>query len=282
VIEAEKSKELVANTPQEIAEKVLEKYNELFEKGDFVPNEIFSDNFFIATQLQESGYNSKAESSAGAFGVMQTMPITIKEVVRMLDVWKRKEGIGFACKKYDDMTSADVQEIKNLIQEDNNYGRAFGKLYFAGLYKIHKIGEKDFEKGDTKEAQKKLLASYNWNPKDFKKYENREKAWPKESRNYYKRIFRNMEYLELVKAKTKESQIKSNPNYISMRIVQNMNAYRKLNSNDELFEKLLDKYIENLKLSESSRYRKLRDHEIDEVINLTKGQLMRTYLAKVG
>lgn len=280
-LKPEGKKEKIAYSPEEISDRILEKYHEVFQKENFLPKEVFTRNFFIATQLQESNFKPDAESDSGAVGIMQVMPITIKEVVRFLHRLNERGAIkDFYCCKVDALNNRDIKEIIKLIKNNADYGRAFGKLYFADLYKLHKIGKGDAEKGNIRVAQKKLLASYNWDPTKFKRVANNEKRWPKETQDYHKRVFRNMNYLERFQEQIAEAGISSNIDYMSMRLVQAMNSYTKIDGESPIFDKLLANYVSEIKIAEDARLgRRLRDDEIDRIIKLLKDKFMEDYLS---
>ncbi|PLX26500.1 hypothetical protein C0583_07120 [Candidatus Parcubacteria bacterium] len=62
-----------------IADHFLKAYLELEDDPNFFPKEVFTDDLLIAQQLQESNFDRHATSHAGAVGVMQNMPISIKD-----------------------------------------------------------------------------------------------------------------------------------------------------------------------------------------------------------
>ncbi len=264
---------------QNLAEEVLRSYHEIFRKENFLPPKIFSKNFLIATQLQESKYDPEAESHAGAVGVMQIMPNTIKDTIRCLHIFRKKGITDFSGPKMNELSEEDIEELKNLIKEKADYGRAFGKTYFAALFKIYNIGVSEYKKGNTKLAQKKLLAGYNGGLKTRSLPERR---WRKETKNYCRRIFTYMDYLDDFQKKLKQNNIKSNNDYLSMLLVKEMTTYRKITAHDKLFDDLVNSYIAEIKNAENARQRALKDSEIKTITEKLHAKFTRFYLIQLS
>ncbi|MDA3839481.1 MAG: lytic transglycosylase domain-containing protein [Patescibacteria group bacterium] len=210
----------------------MEKYQELSCKHKFFPKEIFHDDFFIATQLQESGYKTDAESHKGAVGSMQNMAISIVDVVRGLNLLKRRGEIEFeieGLKKEDELEPEKLKKainpkrIQEMIAKDQNLSRALGKLYFMMLHGVYEVDENEYGKGNYKDAQEKLLACYNGGTKqkDREKHE-----WPPESRNYVEKIGNYMQRLTNIKDEMDSKGILTNDNYTRMIIARKMDDPR--------------------------------------------------------
>jgi len=261
-----------------LAENVLLSYHEIYQKEGFIPPEVFTKNFLIATQLKESKYKPDAESKFGAVGVMQIMPETIKDIIRYLHILNRKINLDFDGPKSEELSDDDIEELKVIIKNNGNYGRAFGKIYFAMLFKHYNVGVSDFKKGDIESAQIKLLSVYNGGLRVRGKSK---KYWRTETRKYCQKIVKYMKYLDIFQEKIKENDIKSNGDYLSMLLVKKMSTYHKINLDDDLFYELMDKYIANIKLAENARHRKLSDRELLRILNKLQSKLLRYYLTKL-
>ncbi len=260
---------------QNLARNVLLSYYQIFQRENFIPPEIFAKNFLIATQLQESKYYPTAESKTGAVGVMQIMPGTIKDTIRCLHIFKKKGLINFNGPKMQELTAENIDELKELIKNNADYGRAFGKIYLASLFKIYKIGNKDYQEGNIRSAQKKLLAGYNGG---LRTKNLPEKHWRKETKIYCRRIFMYMDYLEKFQKKLQKNNIKSNNDYLSMLLVREMTTYHKINSRNQLFDDLVDGYISEIKNAEEARRRELTDREIQVIVKKLHDKFTRLYI----
>ncbi|MCU0679076.1 MAG: transglycosylase SLT domain-containing protein [Planctomycetes bacterium] len=181
----------------------LTAYDELARRKDIWPADLFTDDFVIALQAQESKGDPKAVSPAGALGIMQVMPGTISEVHRYLGKQKNAKGL-----KYDgpvELSDQEKAEIEKLILTKGDYGRAYGKIYLMRLFDNRhgfKIGNEDYRLGNIEEAQKNLLAAYNAGPGNVSKVDKKGQRqmkwqifWPAETRKYWKRVF---EYKQLI------------------------------------------------------------------------------------
>ncbi len=260
---------------QKLAKDVLLSYYQVFQRENFIPPKVFAKNFLIATQLQESKYHPAAESKTGAVGVMQIMPETIKDTIRCLRIFKKRGIIDFDGPKIRDLTAENIEELKELIKNNADYGRAFGKLYLASLFKIYKIGNKEYRQGNIRSAQKKLLAGYNGG---LRTKNLPEKRWRKETKIYCRRIFMYMDYLEKFQKKLKQNNIKSNNDYLSMLLVREMTTYHKIDSRNQLFDDLVNGYISEIKNAEEARQRELTDREIRVIVEKLHNKFTRLYI----
>jgi len=181
----------------------LAAYDELARRKDIWPTNLFTDDFLIALQAQESKGDPKAVSPAGALGIMQVMPGTISEVHRYLGRQKNSKGL-----KYDgpvELSDREKAEIEKLILTKGDYGRAYGKIYLMRLFDNRhgfKMGNEEYREGKIEEAQKNLLAAYNAGPGNVSKVDKNGRRqmkwqifWPAETRKYWKRVF---EYKQLI------------------------------------------------------------------------------------
>ena len=179
-----------------ISNLIYKYYNILSREEEFFPPEIFTESFFIADQIQESGYRADAVSHSKAVGVMQTKEIVVRDVVESLALFKRKNPELFSDEIPKKVDAGVVEEVLELVKLNPDLGRALGKLYFAVLFNRYKVGKKEFEAGDREGVQKILLASYNFGPRAKKIPEHR---WPRETKDYYKKVLDYKEKIDRYK-----------------------------------------------------------------------------------
>lgn len=212
-------------------------YNDLRNTEGYWPNDLFDDNFIIAQKLQESGYDKKAESNKGAKGLMQTMDFTPDDLANYLNLL-RYNNLLDSYKGPAVLSKKQNKEMDKLVEE-KKYSNSLGKINLMKLWdnrtyvydrdgntvRQKGVGRKEYEVGDIRGAQEKILASYNAGPGAIMG-KNREK-WPGESRKYVDRIFYYMDDLAQIRDDYKEAGIefrnKSDENYASMLMVRKMN-----------------------------------------------------------
>lgn len=267
---------------QELAHEIQVRAHQLLRDENFFPKKLFTDNFFLAVQIQESQLKRDAQSSAGAQGIMQVKPITIKEVVRYLNILENKNDVEFDGPPMHKLSPADINDLLTLINNNGDLGRAFGKLYFAELFNHFDIGKDIYAQGGITKARKKLLVAYNWNPADFKKNETQEKAWPLESQNYYKKIFRYMKILEKIQLKMNSMQMLSKIEDLSPILAIELKKYeRELDEKhpqlDDIIEKIIADYLEKISQIEQLKQKKLTPAEIERLIKNFNSLVYRNY-----
>ncbi len=159
------SKEGVSEGAKKVANLISKYYEVLTGAEGFFPKELFSDDFFISIQFQESRYKPDAVSKSGAVGIMQTKAVVIKDLMESLARFKRSNPNLIRDEIPEKLSDEVVNEVLELIKKDANLGRATGKLYFASLLHRYGVGKKEFERGDIRGAQKILAAAYNYGPR---------------------------------------------------------------------------------------------------------------------
>ncbi len=246
-------KEAQVEKEKNIADFYLDAYYEI-AKTELWQKEILTETLFIAQQLQESGYQQDAKSSQDAVGVMQVRGISVKDVTKYL---AKLKGEGII--KYngpEELDEEQVKEIKRLIMEDKlgkDYGRALGKIYMVMLsdYKYgYGVAETLLKKKEHKKAQKEILAAYNGGIGNitFRKKGEKirrtkpENKWPRESRNYYKKIFNYDKIIENIKQSFIDKGLEVPNNKEIKDIALKMN---KFNSKDRYV--MLEKYVKRIK-----------------------------------
>ena len=130
-------------------------------------SEVFSRDFWLALQFQESRFNEKAVSPKGAKGSFQVMPIAIQAVIEYLNFLKEKEGITYSGPENISLSMA--KRISALFKKNSQYCEAFGKIYLLSIYDkdydLNQAPNRDvFRKRSIKEQQRLLLYSYHEGP----------------------------------------------------------------------------------------------------------------------
>ncbi len=231
-----------------------QKFSELSSQEKYWPHKIFTPEFLIAIQLQETKFNPKAKSRKGAIGIMQNMDISIKDVARFLTILAKKGEI-----KYNgptNLTNKQLKEIKKAIKENADYSRVFGKLFLMTLYRLYKVGQKEYQSGQIELTQKKIAACYNGGYSLYKKPEWR---WPRESRHYARKVIFYKHLLENIHSQLKKEHIISNQNYASMLIAQQAEKYKIIRN------KIVRQCIAKIKKIETEKGRPLNDEELRQL-----------------
>jgi hypothetical protein len=257
----EKNKERQEKFKHPLSEKILEVYHSLPE--DYFPKDLFSKDLLIAQQIQESGYNSQAHSHANAVGVMQNREISLKDVFRYASYLNRKGVIDYNGPADQEISEDDYEEIMKSLKKNPDYSRAFGKIYLSQLFKQYKIGQDDYKSGNTKEAQKMILAAYNAGPTKIRRLDKQENKWPKEARDYYRKIFNYEEELSQVRKILKEEKIELDPS-IEDYFVKELTL--KIHSVKSKFSQrsIMLKYLKKLKANYKNN-KKIAHKEIGEI-----------------
>ena len=152
------------------------KYDRYFKKNSkhyFGPN--FDWHLFKAQGIAESGLNSKANSKAGAIGIMQIMPGTYKEILNKQPHfgkiteprWNIAAAIYYNRQLYKRWKKKDIS-----VAERMNFTFA---SYNAGFNRVLK-------------ARKKLRTQKNSHPDAIKIWKKVSPLTPPETRNYIRRI----------------------------------------------------------------------------------------------
>ncbi|MCK5211990.1 transglycosylase SLT domain-containing protein [Candidatus Parcubacteria bacterium] len=252
------SKDLKETTPVErrveaknIADIFLKAYYELSCSKRWPPNDILNSNFYIAQTLTESNMKPKAQSGAGAKGIMQNMPISVVDVVAYLNKLKRNNEFNYQGPEH--LKKEEIEEVMDLILEKADYSRAFGKLYLCALWDQgygYSVGKKHYERGDIKTAQMELLGSYNGG---YRRVRNEPKrTWPKESRDYADEAMNYIERLKRIRNRFNDFGINLEvkyEDYAAALMAREMDKPKKLEDK----YKLLDKYARIIKSTADER-----------------------------
>jgi len=226
--------------PEEIAEEILRAFynNEVVSK---MPPEVFTPDFFIAQQFQESRYDKTRVSRDGASGVYQNLPVSIMEVVEYLNALRKKENVDYQGPSKIDNKKAE--EIKKILSKKEDWGRAIGKLYLLSIYdpdyKYNQYPNKNvFADKSPQEIQKLLLISYHDGP--GKRY-NPEKC-SRNARNYYRSVFNFKEEIKQIRKKLATFNFSGEEDYAVVLILRELDNYR----DKEKRSRMLKKFVQRI------------------------------------
>lgn len=275
----------------------------LLKKDDFFPKKIFSSDFLLAIQAQESGFEKGAQSHKGAVGSMQVMPETIKET--LLYINKIDNRLSFEEK---DITKEFISDIIYLIKQNPELGKAFGNLYLAEIFNNFEIGKKSLENNWITLGRKKILATYNWGIRKFMKNAADEENWPNETKNYINNISADKKIFDQINSKLgidennkkllikKETDkktpnpketlsLKTNPEYIKEAIILEIRKFRD-DKNIEFskmnIEEIINYYLGEIKIKEQLEKKSLKKDEVKKIIKELNFKIFKNFVAKEG
>lgn len=269
---------------QNLAIEIQSLAHQIAKKEELLPSKLFTKNFFIAVSIQESNLDKAAQSEAGAIGIMQIKPVTIKEVIRYLNILERQEKIKFdGPQKTENLSDQDINDLALLTKKNPDLGQSFGKIYFADLFDNFKIGQDIFALGGITKTRKKLLAAYNWNPKKFKENETNEEAWPIETQDYYKKIFKYMDILKEVQLQMDALKMQTDIYELSSILTVELRKYEKeIDNKDPHFEKIIQNitldYLKDIKEMEEIKGRAMKSAEIKRLIKSSNSNAYKNFL----
>ena len=262
---------------QLLAQEVQIRTHQLIKNKEFFPKELLSENFFLAVQIQESNLEKDAESQAGAIGIMQVRPITVREVIRYLNILRDAGTIKFEGPLAKDLSENNISELMDLIKKNRDLSRAFGKFYFAELLNNFEIGKRTFALGKIDQARRKILTAYNWNPDSFKKNENNESAWPLESRQYCDKVLANLSRLDSIQKEIKDLKMKTDSHDLSALLTMELNKYKDIDTENPSFKTMVRSYLEKINTIENIKERPLKRNEIENLISKFNHSVYRLY-----
>ena len=205
---------------RKIADEILRSYLSPDIYRRFNP-QVFTKDFFMAQQYQESRYREDAESEAGAQGVYQDKPEATMEVVKFLNFLRKNNLCDYAGPDSIDLEKA--KEIGNLFKEKGDYGRAVGKLYLLAIHdKESSYNNKpnpDVFRGKTAiEQQDLLLIAYHDGPS---KRLHPEKA-SDNAKEYIHLIRKHMKSIGTIRDQLDRAGMSSDLDYAIIKIMREM------------------------------------------------------------
>jgi len=245
---------------EEIAKEILRVFEtkEIYKK---MPADVFTSDFFIAQQFQESRYKKESKSSLGASGVYQNLSSSIIDVVKYLDTLRRKEKVDYRGPSR--INHRRAEEIKKLLSKEENCGRAIGKSYLLSIYdpnyKYNQSPNKNVFIGKSpKEVQKLLMIAYHdgpsarFNPEECSK----------NAKNYYRSIFNFMNEIKVIRKNLSEFDFSGEEDYAVMLILRELDNYR----GKEIRNKMLKKYTQLIE-KKQNKYGEFSHANLKEILS---------------
>lgn len=278
----ESTKENASERVQNIVDEIQIIAAVLTKNEKLYPREMFTEELSIAQKIVESGLKLDAESEKNAVGQTQVKPITMKEDIRYANILSRAGDIQTNLPNEKDITEKDISEMITLVKSNAIYANAFKDIYLIDLLNNHGIGKKEFDRGDIDGALKKILAAYNWNPNDFKKYENQESVWPAQSQRYYENIFYYRDLVIKIKAQMGNMQIVTDFSVLSPILAMEINKYEKeLDDKDPeskiITQKIIRGYLEVVSEMEKIKEKPLTIEEIQRLVDKFNNRIYKDY-----
>jgi len=231
---------------EEMAEEVLRVYNSpaLLRRFD---ESIFTKDFFIAQQFQESRGDYTAESSAGARGVYQNKPESVIDVVRFLALLREKTKDlprGERCDYVgqDDISEEDAKKISALFLKKADYGRAVGKLYLLSIHDKDSKWNNDpnpdvFRSKSPKKQQELLLLSYHDGPSRRRNPQNASQ----DAKKYLNLVERHMRVIVDIRSRLEKAEMSKDLDYAILKILQKLDNRESRNKTEEVISYWLQK-----------------------------------------
>ncbi|MEF3692111.1 MAG: lytic transglycosylase domain-containing protein [Candidatus Moraniibacteriota bacterium] len=272
-------KESPAKKAHDIAVQIQALSRNILKNDEFFPRKIFSQDFLLCIQANESGFKKDAVSPVGAVGSMQVMPETVRDVIKYIN--RIDSRIDF---KKEDLNDETLNEIIKLIRQNYNLGEAFGKLYLAQIFNGFGIGQKSLENNWISLGREKILATYNWGIGNFSKNPTDKKSWPNETKEYIEKIFSDMKTLQKINArldiddnnqKIQKSNkkegvlgLKTDPKAIKKALVLEMRKFK--NKKPEEIAAILNRYLGEIRIREKINKKPLEKRELEKIARQLK------------
>jgi hypothetical protein len=238
---------------KQLLDEVLRTYYNPEVSRRFDP-EVFTKDFVMAQQYQESRYNEKAESEAGAKGVYQNLPVSIMDTIKYL-AYLRK-----ATKSKEDKDRCDYRgpesiseglavKMGELLKQKSDYGRAVGKLYLLAIhdkdYAFNQPPNPDVFRGRSPEKQQELLLlSYHDGPP----IRHRPNEASRRGREYVLYVRKLEEDIKIIRRRLEKNGLSRDLDYAIIKIMREM---EKWNKNDQ--DKTIDHWIGKLRLAQDKK-----------------------------
>ena len=165
---------------KKFASWITETYNNLEEDEDFAPKDVFTDEYYMAIALTESGGDGQAESSAGAIGAMQLKPLAVRDLSRVLGVLKRR---GADIDYFNEGSVLDGNELAievlEMSKHDYPLNISMGKTYLNGVHNTYP---------EFSEDRDLLTTSYNFGARGVKRVMEGEIEYSEEAAGYAPKV----------------------------------------------------------------------------------------------
>lgn len=255
-------------------EKALKSFGSAYEyitrnkelEERFLPEDLFSNDFFISIQLTESSFGKNRESHAGAMGIMQVTPVALIDTNEFLNKLKKENIIPHWLP--DDISMEEAKKMSKMAKNNDYHGRVTGKLHFANYFDRYNIGKEPYKTGNIREAQKELAVCYNAGQgKGRELLGKSEDQWKSkkgiEAKGYYRKVFNYIDRLAAIRKRFERNELESGTDYCAMLLARRMDDFK---DNDKARYKWLDYKMTDLKAAEA-KHKKLSDQQLRDIIN---------------
>lgn len=213
---------------EKIAKEILDTFN-LPAVGRRFDPQVFTKDFYMAQQFQESRGRKELESGSKAKGVYQNKADSVVEVVEYLNFLRESTADGPANERVDytgpeSITMEQAEEVSEYFKEVANYGRATGKLYLQAIhdpeykYCDGKPNKDVFRGLSPKEQQERLLIAYHDGPAQ----RINPKGATKNGRDYVKYVFEHMETIADLRDRFEKAGMSRDLDYAILKIMREL------------------------------------------------------------
>jgi len=262
--EQEKSRDIldtdiegVSEKAKDIARELRRVFGKVIGEENFTPEKLLNDDFYIAIQLREAKYDNNKESNKGAVGVMQNTPISIEDLMRIME--KDYELFLYNGKRTNESERGQIaKEMLNIVKADKSgdFSRIFGKLYLMILHKEYGIGKEAVSDEDFLDAQERIASSYNGGVTQGKRDK---EHWHRESKKYAEMVRGYMDTLKVLSLEM--SELKTNDNSSRMLIVKRL---FEMTEGREYMRKI---YLDKVKKAEGSPPKKISKERLKVILS---------------
>lgn len=222
---------------EKIAKEILDTFN-LPAVGRRFDSKVFTKDFYMAQQFQESRGRKELESGSNAKGVYQNKADSVVEVVEYLDFLRDSTADGPAEARVDylgpeTISDKQAEEVSEYFKVVADYGRATGKLYLQAIhdpeykYCDGKPNKDVFRGLPVKEQQERLLVAYHDGPAQRV---NPKGASPN-GRDYVKYVFEHMETIADLRSRFEKAGMSRDLDYAILKLMRELE--RKENRNNK-------------------------------------------------
>lgn len=231
---------------EELAQEILRVYNSPAVACRRDPK-VFTTDFSMAQQFQESRGEHDKESSSGARGVYQNKAISVKDVIEYLSFLRNHTRYLPTNRRCDyhgpsSISLKKAEEISKLFLKKADYGRATGKLYLLLIHdkesKFNNPPNPDVFRSKSPERQQELLLlSYHDGP-SCRHYP--EKV-SENAKKYVQLVRKHMKTIAGIRNRFEQVGIPRDLNYAILRILQELDRKENRNKSDEVISHWLEK-----------------------------------------
>jgi hypothetical protein len=245
---------------EKIAEEILRTYNSPAVSQRF-DSKVFTKDFVMAQQFQETRYDSSLVSSAGARGVYQNIDESITDVLKYLGFLRKHTANESADKRVDyagpaRISKQEVSDIGALFKQKDDYGRSVGKLYLLSIHDPetdYNTKNRDVFRGKSPaEQQRLLLISYHDGPGQRLN----PSGVSENGRNYVEKVFKHKEVIAGLRDSLQRSGMSRELDYAIIKIMKEMER----KENRQRPEETKIAWLKKLQLAHMEKWKKTGDY----------------------